>query len=208
MATRCPAEHIQTCSDQRTANTSVNTMANFPENTLQKRPGVPCPGCIPVLAASRQGLPCAAAGAALALSKSRCVRDDPGGRRWQRHKTLRLERGAGKVSSWTDSSLSLVATLFISRCWVCSLRHSLCLGWETAARQELPPRGVVGGTAEAVPAPGLTVSAPGQAHPEQPDLRGWFWGIRGRAQLSPLRLLLPAWRAPGERDPRWGQLSP
>lgn len=76
---------------------------------------------------------------------------------------LHLERGAGKVSPWTDSSLSLVATLFISRRWVCSLRHSLCLGWEAAAPEEKPLHRVVSGTAEAVP--GLTVSVPAQACP-------------------------------------------
>lgn len=166
----CPAEQSQTCSNQRTANTFVRAMAIFSVNVFQKGLGIPW---------QRAGLLWAAAGTALALSKGRCERDAAGGRRWQRHKMPRLERGAGKVSPWTDFSLSLVATLFILRRWECSLRHSL-LGWEAAALEQLSPRWVVGDTAEAVPASGLVTSAPGQATgSSQSSLTGAasFWGL-------------------------------
>ena len=138
-------------------------MSNSSVNTFQKGLGIPCPGCIPVLAAERQGLLWAAAEAGIE-QKQMCARCSG------REVLAEAQNAALGTGSW--KSVSLDRLLLVSRSNTVYFEvlgvqpQALPLPWlGGGGTGGVTPRGVVSSTAEAVPAPGLTASAPGQSRP-------------------------------------------
>lgn len=163
--------------------------------------GHPLPGGRPRVGSRRQGLCRAAAGAGIE-QKQMCPRCSG------REALAEAWNAALGTGSW--KSVFLDRLLLVSRSNTVYLEE---LGVQPPGARSASLRS--GSTAGAAPAWGGRWRGssprllPDRLIPEEPDLHSWFWGISGRAQLSPLSPA-PAARPEitGRARPAQGQLSP